>query len=78
MSEPKACKTCRYWDVHSIDALKGDCRAPGDHRYSRVTFARGTVALLDSFGPEETKPNFVCGAWARGQAYGALNIADGI
>lgn len=72
----KKCLTCRYWDAHSQDLLLGDCKAPGDHRYSRVpvtgTDRNGkpwhSMACLDSFGKEETRPNFVCGAWASGEA----------
>lgn len=68
----RRCETCRYWDSHSQDLLLGDCRAPGNHRYCRVpiTNTEGKIvshALLDSFGPEETKPNFVCGAWDDGE-----------
>lgn len=59
----KRCRTCRYWDIHSIDFKKGDCRAPDDHRYWRHKTADGIVALLDSFGPEETKPDFGCNRW---------------
>lgn len=77
------CENCRYWDAHSTDLRKGDCRAPGDHRYSRVEttnvdFRTGKetpfIALLDSFGPEETDPNFTCGAWRQGQADGLLVV----
>jgi len=83
MSKENCCKTCRYWDMHSLDLLKGDCRAPNNHRYSRVpmTDANGKVtsyAMMDSFGPEETKPNFTCGAWRRGQTEGDLFIGSNI
>lgn len=73
--EPKReCRSCRWWDMHSIDMKAGDCRAPGDHRYSRVPLETrrpdGSVyrsyALLDSFGPETTLPGFVCGVWDDG------------
>lgn len=67
MSEERKCKTCRYWDVHSLDMAKGDCKAPENHRYWRVqtsTLPKGMVALMDSFGPEETKPYYSCHAWA--------------
>lgn len=72
----KRCATCRYWDAHSIAARKGDCRAPGDHRYSRAPIGTG-CALLDSFGPEETAPTYVCGAWSFGQADGTLDLRRG-
>lgn len=73
-SPERKCRTCRYWDVHSQAMKMGDCRAPGDHRYSRVPItsrrADGSLhhsyALLDSFGPEETPPGFTCGAWDDG------------
>lgn len=70
------CKTCRYWNAHSVDQRKGDCMAPNDHRYSRVTLADGTHALFDSFGREETLPGYVCGVWQRGQEDGPLYIGD--
>jgi hypothetical protein len=69
------CRTCRWWDAHSIDERKGDCRAPNDHRYSHVPLesvdyktgkVSRTIAYLDSFGREETLPGFVCGAWQYG------------
>jgi hypothetical protein len=80
--EPKhRCDTCRWWDVHSLEMRAGDCRAPGDHRYSRVLIEsprpNGSVyrsyAMLDSFGPETTLPGFVCGAWDDG--YQAVRAA---
>lgn len=71
------CKTCRWWNAHSNDLLKGDCMVPNGHRYSRVPVTtvdhRGktwhSMACLDSFsyGKEETRPNFTCGAWASGE-----------
>jgi len=64
----RCCRTCRYWDRLSINAREGDCRAPGDHRYSRVPMPDGSYALLDSFGPETTSPNHVCGVWDDGRA----------
>lgn len=75
------CKTCRYWDAHSIDMLKGDCRAPNQHRYwhvPSVTKLKGGFALLDSFGGEETKPDYGCHAWRFGQSDGPLFIGEGI
>ena len=72
----RRCETCRWWDVHSLDLKKGDCRVTADkgmpqHRYSRVPMPEkdGTMhyAYLDSFGPEETGPHFVCGRWERGE-----------
>jgi len=65
---PRQCRTCRYWDVHSLAMKMGDCRVPGDHRYSHVKMSDGSYALLDSFGPEETPPHFVCGAWDNGSS----------
>jgi len=59
----RRCDGCRYWDRLSIDANDGDCRAPENHRYSRARFPDGTVAMLDSFGPEQTRAQDVCGAW---------------
>ena len=69
LNRPKRCETCRYWDVHSLDMRLGDCRAPGSHRYSRTPMPPDkndaiSFAMLDSFGPEETRPDFVCGAWS--------------
>lgn len=61
--ENKRCRTCRYWDAHSIDFKLGDCKVPGDHRYWRHKLATGGMALLDSFGREETKPSFGCARW---------------
>lgn len=64
----RKCRTCQYWNMHSIDMLKGDCMAPDDHRYwhhpivSQKT-GKTSYAMLDSFGREETKPNFSCAAW---------------
>lgn len=74
-SPERKCRTCRYWDAHSQAMKMGDCRAPGDHRYSRVPITsrrpdgslRQSYALLDSFGREETLPGFVCGAWDDGR-----------
>lgn len=80
--EPKhECRSCRWWDMHSLDLKLGDCRAPGDHRYSRVLVTSqrpdGSVyesyALMDSFGPETTLPGYVCGVWDDG--YRALRAA---
>lgn len=60
----RRCRTCRYWDAHSLDFALGDCRAPEDHRHWRYRSPDSKiVALLDSFGREETKPNYGCGAW---------------
>lgn len=75
MSNPdRICKTCRWWDVHSLQLTLGDCRAPGNHRYSRVLVTSKqpdgseyrSYAMLDSFGPETTPPSFTCGAWDDG------------
>lgn len=63
----RRCRTCRFWDVHSLDMKMGSCQAPDNHRYWHVRPASGIVALMDSFGPEETKPNYSCHAW-RGPA----------
>lgn len=63
----KHCKTCTHWDAHSIDLELGDCRAPDNHRYWHHHSPNlKIVALLDSFGPEETKPSYSCGAWKSG------------
>lgn len=73
--EPKReCRSCRWWDMHSLALRAGDCRVPGDHRYSRVLVTSQrpdgseyrSYAMLDSFGPETTLPGFVCGAWDDG------------
>lgn len=79
----RCCRTCRYWDVHSLDMRKGDCRAPSDHRYWHIQFGAnasknvaGTYALLDSFGREETRPDYSCGAWRKGQSEGPLDISE--
>lgn len=69
MSKAICCATCRWWDAHSLELKLGDCRHETDgvpHRYSRVLMPNGTHAMLDSFGREETKPTFVCGAWSKG------------
>lgn len=66
MPDGKICRNCRYWDMHSLDMKKGDCRAPSDHRWWRYTFPSGERVLLDSFGREETKPDYHCGAWEAG------------
>lgn len=69
MSETeRKCGNCRWWDAHSWpDPKEGDCKridATGTpHRFSRYQMADGSVALLDSFGIEETKPNYACGGW---------------
>ena len=67
----RICDTCRWWDVHSVDARKGTCRANNGgglvHRYSRYKMAGGNVALFDSFEPAETLPRDTCGAWQLGQ-----------
>lgn len=75
----RECGTCRYWDIHSLGAMKGDCRAPNDHRYSRVPIQNPkdqswSHALMDSFGPEETTHKFRCGAWQHGQEDGPLAL----
>lgn len=63
--ENRRCRTCRYWDAHSLDFHLGSCRAPDNHRYWRHRSPNmKIVALLDSFGPEETKPDFGCNVWA--------------
>lgn len=75
MSERPACKTCRWWSAHSLDLRMGDCMVPGDHRFSHVPIettgkdgkVRRSIAYLDSFGREETRPNFVCGRWSYGE-----------
>jgi hypothetical protein len=69
MSDERACKTCRWWDMHSIDMKLGTCRHEVDgivHRYWKVPMPDGSFAMLDSFEPAETKPNQTCGAWERG------------
>lgn len=78
--EEKNCRTCRWWDVHSTAAMKGDCKVPGDHRYSRVLITNpktghASYALLDSFGPEVTEPRFVCGRWDDGLQRSELESA---
>lgn len=73
-SPKRVCKTCRWWDMHSLDLRLGDCRVTGNHRYSRVPIVSKrpdgseyhSYALLDSFGPETTLPGFTCGAWDDG------------
>ncbi len=57
------CRTCQHWNAHSIDMLKGDCMAPGDHRYWRVKLPDGSTALMDGFGRETTSPGHRCDAW---------------
>lgn len=76
MSAERKCRTCRYWDAHSRDMNLGDCRAPDNHRYSRVPMGDGSYAMLDSFGPEETRPDDTCGAWRLGQADGTLDLSE--
>lgn len=66
----RQCKTCRFWDAHSIDMRLGSCRAPDNNRYWHAetnALPGGFVALFDSFGPEETKPNYSCHAWRAGE-----------
>jgi len=61
----RICKTCRHWNVHSVELKAGDCMHKTEgvpHRYHRARMPDGSVALLDSFGPEETNPNYTCGA----------------
>lgn len=73
----RECRTCRWWDIHSVDKVAGDCRVPGNHRYSRVPMTttrldgseHHSYAMLDSFGPETTLPGFVCGAWKSGRTH---------
>lgn len=71
----KRCETCRWWDAHSTDLKKGDCRAPAiggvQHRFSRALMppckdGQRRYAYLDAFGPEEAGPHFVCGRWEQG------------
>lgn len=73
----KTCETCRYWDALSLEARKGDCRAPNLHRYWRVQSPaiRG-LALMDSFGVDETLATHSCEAWAVAQADGTLDLRD--
>jgi len=61
----RRCGTCRYWDRLSLTSRKGDCRAPGDHRYWRVPMPNGTYALADDFGQAEMAASDSCGAWDR-------------
>lgn len=70
----KRCENCRYWDVHSLDMLKGDCRAPEDHRYWKVPMPNGTYAMMDSFEGAVTGPNYSCQAWRAGQTEGTLDL----
>lgn len=80
----KRCETCRWWDRLSINSNKGDCRAPGGqsgHRFWRVpiTDASGNVesyAMMDSFGPAETRYDDKCSAWAEGQPDGPIDVRD--
>lgn len=64
----KTCMTCRWWNAHSRDERLGDCMS--DHRYWRVHKSQHRpgvgVALMDSFGREETKPTDRCGKHERG------------
>lgn len=63
----RVCNTCRYWDVHSLDALKGDCKAPDNHRYWRGKLAVGGTYLMDSFEGVVTSPRFSCQAHKFGE-----------
>lgn len=71
MGKGRICRTCRWWDMYDLRLKGGECRAPGSgnsgvHRHGRVRMPGGTVALWDSFGPTDTKPNDTCGAWDDG------------
>ncbi len=59
----KLCRTCSWWSMHSLDMKLGDCKQPEGHRWWRHRVNGGGVALLDSFGGEETKPDYHCGNW---------------
>lgn len=64
----KICRNCQYWNIHSLDMKMGDCMAPDDHRYWHVPITspktgKTSIAMMDSFGREETKPDFGCAAW---------------
>jgi hypothetical protein len=66
------CDTCRYWLMHSLALEAGDCmHKSGDvpHRYSRMAMPDGTVAHLDSFGPQVTGPRDTCGAHEAGEEH---------
>lgn len=67
MSERRCCKTCRWWNVHSLRMNRGDCMNGAGHGYSRVRMGDGTVALFDTFGNPETGPQHVCAEWERGE-----------
>lgn len=70
----KRCATCRYWDRLHIGSLKGDCRSPSNNRFWHVPLEMPdkdgkiykSVAYMDSFGVEETKHDYGCGAWDDG------------
>lgn len=79
----QTCGNCRYWDILYIGSNNGDCRAPDNHRYSKVpmTDANGKLvsyAMMDSFGPEKTRNNDACGAWKVGQEDGVLDLSANI
>ncbi len=59
------CETCLFWHVKAPSLFNGDCKAPNDHRYSRVPMGDGSFAMVDSFGPEETRSTFTCGVWSK-------------
>lgn len=64
----RKCRTCRWWDAHCWpDPEAGDCRRIDStgtpHRFSRIRMADGLIAMLDSFGIEETGPGYMCGGW---------------
>lgn len=67
----KICRTCSWGNMHSQDMKLGDCMQPDGHRWWRQPVSGVTkegkewrsVALLDAFGREETRPGFHCGNW---------------
>ena len=57
------CETCRFWRANFVAnnfGMQGKCN--NDHRYYRYTMPDGSVALMDSFGLEDTRANQTCAA----------------
>lgn len=63
MTQERNCKSCRWWNIHSIRMDMGDCMNHYGHHYSRVPMGDGTYAMMDTIGRPETKPTHVCDQW---------------
>lgn len=63
----RICGECRWWNELSNGQGVGDCMHKPDGTDGHRAY-RCSSALLDSFGPEETKATHSCSFWVSGNS----------